>query len=185
MAQIGQFALALAFVVTMYSVAASLLGIRIKSDKLIASGRNAALAVFVAMTTSFAALAYLFVTSDFSISYVAEHSNRDLPMYFKISAIWSGQEGSLLLWGWMLTAYTALVVVQNWRKHTAMMPYVTAVLMGSSLFFTAMHLFVVNPFNQVVIVQADGTNIPFIPADGQGLNPLLQYVLNVIHPPTL
>lgn len=185
MAQIGQFALALAFVVTAYSVIASLLGIRRKNDKLIASGRNAAIGAFVSITTAFLCLAYLFVVSDFSINYVAQHSNRDLPIYFKISAIWGGQEGSLLFWGWLLTVYSALVVIQNWRKHTAMMPYVTAVLMGTSLFFTMMHLFVVNPFDQVVVPQADGSMAPFIPADGSGLNPLLQYILNAIHPPML
>src|SRR5438128_2579616 len=66
-----------------------------------------------------------------------------------------------------------------------MMPYVTAVLMGSSLFFTSMHLFVANPFNQIVTVQASGARLPFVPADGEGLNPLLQYILNAIHPPIM
>ena len=185
MAQIGQFALALAFVVTVYSIAASLIGIRVKHDKLIASGRNAAVGTFACLTTAFLCLVYLFVVSDFSINYVAGHSNRDLPLYFKISAIWGGQEGSLLLWGWFLTGYAALVMIQNWRKHTAMMPYVTAVLMGSSLFFTSMHLFIANPFNQIVSIGPGGARVPFVPADGQGLNPLLQYILNAIHPPVM
>ncbi len=185
MAQIGQFALALAFVVTIYSIAASLIGIRVKHDKLIASGRNAAVGTFACLTTAFLCLVYLFVVSDFSINYVAGHSNRDLPLYFKISAIWGGQEGSLLLWGWFLTGYAALVMIQNWRKHTAMMPYVTAVLMGSSLFFTSMHLFIANPFNQIVSIGPGGARVPFVPADGQGLNPLLQYILNAIHPPVM
>ncbi len=185
MAQTGQFALALAFIVTIYSIVASLLGIRLKNDKLIASGRNAAVGAFVCVTAAILALGYLFIVSDFSVNYVAEHSNRDLPLYFKISAIWGGQEGSLLFWGWLLTVYSALVIAQNWRKHTAMMPYVTAVLMGTSLFFTAMHVFVVNPFHQVAIIQPDGSSIPFIPQDGAGLNPLLQYILMVIHPPIL
>jgi cytochrome c-type biogenesis protein CcmF len=185
MAQLGQFALALAFVVTAYSIVASLIGIRVKNDKLIASGRNAAIGTFVCITTAITCLAYLFIVSDFSITYVAEHSNRDLPVYFKISALWGGQEGSLLFWGWLLTVYSALVLIQNRRKHTAMMPYVTAVLMGTSIFFTMMHLFVVNPFAQVVALQADGTRMPLVPADGQGLNPLLQYILMVIHPPIL
>lgn len=185
MAQIGQFALALAFVVTAYSIVSSLVGIRYKNDKLIASGRNAALGAFLSLTTAFVALSYLFVVSDFSINYVAQHSNRDLPLYFKISAIWGGQEGSLLFWGWVLSIYTALVVIQNWRKHSAMMPYVTAVLMSTSFFFTSMHLFVANPFNQVVTIQGDGSRVPFIPADGAGLNPLLQYILNAIHPPIM
>jgi cytochrome c-type biogenesis protein CcmF len=185
MAQFGQFSLALAFVLSAYSIVASLLGIRFKHDKLIASGRNAALGAFAGVTAAIVCLGYLFVVSDFSINYVAQHSNRDLPLYFKISSIWGGQEGSLLLWGWLLTVYTALVIVQNWRKHTSMMPYVTAVLMTTSIFFTAMHLFVVNPFNQVIMLQPDGTSIPFVPPDGAGLNPLLQYILMVIHPPIM
>ena len=184
-AQLGQFALALAWVVTAYSIVASILGIRFKNDKLIASGRNAALGTFVCITTAIVCLGYLFAVSDFSIKYIAAHSNRDLPVYFKISSIWGGQEGSLLFWGWLLTLYTALVVMQNWRKHSAMMPYVTGVLMSTSLFFTSMHLFAVNPFNQTVILQGATSPIPFVPVDGAGLNPLLQDIYMVIHPPML
>src|SRR5215468_12145290 len=185
MAQVGQFALALAFVVSLYSIAASLVGIRLKNDKLIASGRNAAVGVFFMITAAIGSLAYLFVNDDFSVAYIAGHSNRDLPIYFKISSIWGGQEGSLLFWGWLLTVYSALVIVQNWRKHSSMMPYVTAVLMTTSLFFTTLHLFAVNPFNQTVILQSLASPLPFVPRDGQGLNPLLQDVYMVIHPPML
>src|SRR3954465_6484851 len=173
-AQLGQFALALAWVVTAYAIVASILGIRFKNDKLIASGRNAALGTSVCITTAIACLGYLFVVSDFSIKYIAAHSNRDLPLYFKISSIWGGQEGSLLFWGWLLTLYSALVLALNWRKHSAMMPYVVAVLMATSLFFTSMHLFIVNPFNQTVFLQAASSPLPFVPRDGNGLNPLLQ-----------
>jgi len=185
MAQIGQFALALAWVVTAYSIVASLLGIRLKHDNLIASGRNAALGTFVCITAAIGCLGYLFAVSDFSIKYIAAHSNRDLPIYFKVSSIWGGQEGSLLFWGWLLTVYSALVIVQNWRKHSAMMPYVVAVLMGTSFFFTSMHLFIVNPFNQTVFLQSDASPLPFVPHDGNGLNPLLQDPYMVIHPPML
>jgi len=185
MAQIGQFALALAWVVTAYSIVASLLGIHLKHDKLVASGRNAALGTFVCITTAIACLGYLFAVSDFSIKYIAAHSNRDLPIYFKVSSIWGGQEGSLLFWGWLLTAYSALVIVQNWRKHSAMMPYVVAVLMATSFFFTSMHLFIVNPFNQTVFLQSNASPLPFVPSDGNGLNPLLQDAYMVIHPPML
>ena len=184
-AQIGQFALTLAWVVTAYSILASLLGIRLKNDNLIASGRNAALCTFACITTAMICLGYLFAISDFSMRYVAAHSNRDLPMYFKVSSVWGGQEGSLLLWGWFLTIYSALVITLNWRKHSAMMPYVIAVLMFTSLFFTSMHLFIVNPFNQTVIVQANSSPLPFVPLDGNGLNPLLQDPYMVIHPPML
>src|SRR5438876_3087520 len=184
-AQLGQFALALAWVVTAYSIVASILGIRFKNDRLIASGRNAALGTFACITTAIVCLGYLFAVSDFSIKYIAAHSNRDLPVYFKISSIWGGQEGSLLFWGWLLTVYSTLVIIQNWRKHSAMMPYVTGVLMATSLFFTSMHLFAVNPFSQTVILQSQMSPIPFIPRDGAGLNPLLQDAYMVIHPPML
>src|SRR5688500_11311448 len=183
-AQIGQFALALAFVVTVYSIAASVIGIRARNDKLIASGRNAAIGTFAALTAAILSLGYLFLTNDFSVAYIASHSSTDLPLHFKISSIWGGQEGSLLFWGWLLSIYTALVVFQNRRKHTAMMPYVTAVLMCTSLFFTCLHLFVVNPFKLSGI--QEGSNISlFRPEDGLGLNPLLQDALMVIHPPML
>src|ERR1051326_2077241 len=184
-AQIGQFALALAWVVTAYSILASLLGIRLKNDNLIASGRNAALCTFACITAAMICLGYLFAISDFSIRYVAAHSNRDLPIYFKVSSVWGGQEGSLLLWGWFLTIYSALVIGMNWRKHSAMMPYVIFVLMFTSLFFTSMPLFIVDPFNQTVVVQADSSPLPFVPRDGNGLNPLLQDPYMVIHPPML
>jgi cytochrome c-type biogenesis protein CcmF len=184
-AQLGQFALALAWVVTAYSVIASILGIRFKHDKLIASGRNAALGAAFCVTTAIACLGYLFIVSDFSIKYIAAHSNRDLPIYFKLSSIWGGQEGSLVFWGWLLTVYTTLVIIQNWRKHSSMMPYVTAVLMTTSLFFTSMHLFAANPFNQTVILASQMSPIPFVPRDGNGLNPLLQDAYMVIHPPML
>lgn len=184
-AQLGQFALALAWVVTAYSIIASLLGIRLKNDNLIASGRNAALGTFACITTAMICLGYLFAISDFSYKYIAAHSNRDLPMYFKVSSVWGGQEGSLLLWGWFLTIYAAMVITLNWRKHSAMMPYVTAVLMFTSLFFTTMHLFIVNPFNQAVILDPASSPLPFVPRDGNGLNPLLQDPYMVIHPPML
>src|SRR5215475_15130306 len=171
MVQVGQFALALAFVMTAYSIVASLVGIRLKNDKLIASGKRAAVGTFICITVAIASLGYLFVQSDFSVAYVASHSNRDLPIYFKIASIWGGQEGSLLFWGWLLTLYSALVVVQNWRKHSSMMPYVTAVLMTTSLFFTSMHLFVVNPFKLAGVGLPDGTENLFTRADGAGLNP--------------
>src|SRR4029453_17752142 len=141
MAQFGQFALAIAFIVAIYSIVASLLGIRARNDKLIASGRNAAVCTCISISTALFSLGYLFLTNDFSVAYVAAHSSIDLPLHFKISSVWGGQEGSLLFWPGFLTVYSALVIIQNRNKHQTMMPYVTSVLMGTSLFFPAMHLF--------------------------------------------
>lgn len=185
MAQVGQFSLALAFIVAIYSIVASLIGIRTRNDKLIASGRNAAIANCFAISAAVFTLAYLFYTNDFSVAYVAGHSSIDLPLHFKISSVWGGQEGSLLFWAWILTVYAAICIFQNRNRHRAMMPYVTAVLMGTSLFFTAMHLFVVNPFKLGGVQLPGGAVRLFHPADGDGLNPLLQDTLMVIHPPML
>jgi cytochrome c-type biogenesis protein CcmF len=185
MPQVGQFSLALAFIVALYSIVASLIGIRTQNDKLIASGRNAALANCFAISAAIFTLGYLFLVDDFTVAYVAAHSSIDLPLHFKISSVWGGQEGSLLFWAWILTVYAGLCIFQNRSKHRAMMPYVTAILMGTSLFFTAMHLFVVNPFKLGGVQLPGGAVRLFHPADGDGLNPLLQDTLMVIHPPML
>jgi cytochrome c-type biogenesis protein CcmF len=185
MAQVGQFALAVAFILAVYAIVASLIGIRARNDKLIASGRNAAICTCIAISTALLSLGYLFLTNDFSVAYVAAHSSIDLPLHFKISSVWGGQEGSLLFWSWILTVYSALVIIQNRNKHQTMMPYVTSVLMGTSLFFTAMHLFVANPFKLGGIQMPNGALSLFHPNDGAGLNPLLQDTLMVIHPPML
>jgi cytochrome c-type biogenesis protein CcmF len=185
MAQVGQFALAVAFVVAAYAIVASLVGIRARNDKLIESGRNAAICTCIAISTALFSLGYLFLTNDFSVSYVAAHSSVDLPLHFKISSVWGGQEGSLLFWSWILTVYSGLAILQNRNKHRAMMPYVTSVLMGTSLFFTSMHLFVANPFKLGGVQMPGGALSMFRPSDGAGLNPLLQDTLMVIHPPML
>src|SRR5262245_34830103 len=99
MAQFGQFSLALAFVVTLDSIAASLPGIIFKNDKLLASGPNATIGTLVCTTMPILSLAYLVMSSDPSIQCGAEHSKRELPLYFNISSLSGGQEGSLLLWG--------------------------------------------------------------------------------------
>src|SRR5678816_3081829 len=112
MAQLGQFALAIAFIVAIYTIVASLIGIRTRNDKLIASGRNAAICNTIAISTAIFSLEYPFPTNDFSVAYVAAHSSIDLPLHFKISSVWGGQDGSLLFWSWILTVYSALVIFQ-------------------------------------------------------------------------
>src|SRR5678816_60392 len=163
MAQLGQFALAIAFIVAIYTIVASLIGIRTRNDKLIASGRNAAICTTITISTAIFSLGYLFLTNDFSVAYVAAHSSIDLPLHFKISSVWGGQEGSLLFWSWILTVYSALVIFQNRNKHRSMMPYVTSVLTATSLFFTAMHLFVANPFKVGAIQMPNGALSLFHP----------------------
>jgi cytochrome c-type biogenesis protein CcmF len=111
---------------------------------------------------------------------VAEHSNRTLPVVYKFAAWWSGQEGSLMFWSWLLATYAAVVVLTNRRKHRDMMPYVVAVLSAVQTFFLLMNNFVANPFQMLAV---DKLIQPV--ADGSGLSPLLQYPAMAIHPPML
>ena len=185
MAEVGQVALALTFVTAIYAGVASFVGVRLGNERLVASGRNAVIGAFAALTTALVSLAYLFFTDDFSISYVVQNSSRAQPFFYKLAAIWGGQQGSLLLWSWIAGLFAALVTIQNRARHAAMMPYVIVVLMANLCFFVALNLFIVNPFQELVLTAPDGVQVAFAADDGRGLNPLLQYVLNVIHPPIL
>jgi cytochrome c-type biogenesis protein CcmF len=103
-----------------------------------------------------------------------------MPALYKFAAWWGGQEGSLLLWSWLLAGYAAVVVFTNRRKHRGIMPYVTATLMVTQCFFLVLNAFVASPFQMLAV----GRGITSV-ADGQGLNPLLQYPAMAIHPPML
>lgn len=175
MTDIGYFSLLVAFVVATYSAVVSILGTKTKKEELIASGENGVFAVGGLLTLTSAALIYAFITRDFGIQYVASYSSSDLPIFYTVTAFWAGNEGSLLLWGWLLALFASIVVVQNRRQNRELMPYVSAILMIIALFFLSLMVFVTNPFHR----------LPFPPPDGQGLNPLLQNPGMVFHPPTL
>src|SRR5260370_16539631 len=117
---------------------------------------------------------------DFRDSYDAQYSNRAMPLAYKFSAWWGGQEGSLLLWSWLLATYACVAVFTNRRKLRDVMPYTIAILMVTQTFFLILNAFVVSPFRMIA---SDGA-ITAVP-DGNGLNPLLQYPMMRIHPPTL
>ena len=108
---------------------------------------------------------------DFSLAYVAGHSSRALPLQYKISALWGGQEGSLLLWLLVLTAYAALAVWFAGRRARDLVVWVTPVLGGIAVAFTWLLVAVSSPFETIAA-----------PADGSGLNPSLQNPYMVIHP---
>lgn len=184
MENIGSFALILAFVLVFYSIAASLVGVLQKKERLQFSAYRATGAVWLLVTVSIGCLLYAFFTDDFRLQYVAGHSNRALPWYYKLSSLWSGQEGSLLFWSWILACYSVVAVWLNREKHRQMMPYVNAVLMTVLAFFLLMNNFITNPFTLLAVDNA-GRMIVQGPLDGNGLNPLLQYPAMAIHPPML
>jgi len=185
MADFGNFCLLLALCLSLYALIASLTGASLARRRVVWSGERAALAASAAALLAFGALLYLMLADDFATSHVANNSSRSLPVLYKISAIWGGHDGSMLLWVFFTALLSGLVIARNRRRHRDMMPWVVAVLMVNLAFFLALNLFLSNPFDQLVRISPDGATAPFVPADGRGLNPLLQYWAMVIHPPIL
>ncbi len=181
----GSFALILAFVCASYAVCAGIAAIVTRRPLLIKSARQAGMAVCILVTLGMASLVYLFFTDNFSMAYVVAHSNRDLPTFYKFAALWSGQEGSLLFWSWLLSLYVFSVLFTYRGKHPELMPYVGVVLAGVQLFFLIVNNFVASPFQVLGSAAANGALQLVAQADGRGLNPLLQYPEMVIHPPML
>jgi cytochrome c-type biogenesis protein CcmF len=184
MNEVGSVGLIAALAFAAYGVIAGALGGKLRSPRMVKSAERAAAAFFVSITLAIVALETQILGDNFHNAYVAAHSNRDLPLYYKIAVLWAGQEGSLLFWTWLLSVYGGLAVLLNRRKNRQLMPYVVAILMGTGLFFSSITFFVANPFGELSMVSAAGLQ-PFQPADGNGLNPLLQYHSMVIHPPML
>jgi cytochrome c-type biogenesis protein CcmF len=184
MNQVGSVALIAALAFAVYGVIAGAAGGKLRSPRIFRSAERAVVAFLIVITIAVVVLEFLIFTDDFHNSYVARHSNRDLPGYFKIAVLWGGQEGSLLFWTWLLALYAACATWYNRQKNRQLMPYAISMLMGTATFFSALIFFAANPFHELALVSATGME-PFRPADGGGLNPLLQYPQMVIHPPML
>ena len=180
MENIGALAVLLAFCLAIYAVVGSLTGKLRRNPFLIVSAERAVYGVWFLITLAAAVLVSALMTGDFRFVYVAEESNRAMPLIYKFTAWWGGQAGSLLLWSWLLSTYAAVVVFTNRRKHRDFMPYVVAVLSTVQTFFLILNTFVVSPFEMLAVDKA----ITAVP-DGNGLNPLLQYPAMAIHPPML
>jgi cytochrome c-type biogenesis protein CcmF len=180
MENVGSLAVLLAFCIAIYAVFASIVGRLKRKPFLVVSGERAVYSVWVLISLASGILVYSLITGDFRFSYVAQHSNRDMPLLYKTAAWWGGQEGSLLFWSWLLSTYSSVVVFTNRRKHRDMMPYVVGVLMTVQTFFLILNNFVETPFKMLAVDKLI-TSVP----DGNGLNPLLQYPAMAIHPPML
>ncbi|MGB9405533.1 MAG: heme lyase CcmF/NrfE family subunit [Candidatus Acidiferrales bacterium] len=181
----GSFSLLLALIAAAYAVGAGIAAIRTRKPLLIKSARHAGIAVFFLVTLAVVSLEYLFFTDNFSMAYVAEHSNRALPAFYKFAALWAGQQGSLLFWSWLLSIYAFLALFLNRKKHPELMPYVGVVVGCVQLFFLILNNFVASPFAVLGHAGTGGALQLVAQADGRGLNPLLQYPEMVIHPPML
>ncbi|CAN1535950.1 CcmF Cytochrome c biogenesis factor [Burkholderiaceae bacterium] len=173
--ELGQFSLVLAAVLSVLLGVLPLWGTLRPNPTLQALARPLALLQFVLVALSFACLAYAFLNNDFSVKYVANHSNSLLPKQYQFAAVWGGHEGSLLLWMLMLTGWAAAVALFSQTLPLVMVARVLGVMGLITVGFMLFILFTSNPFDRLFPV----------PADGRDLNPLLQDPGLVIHPPML
>ena len=174
-ASLGHFSLVLAFVLALYAVTASVVGARRGIAELVASGRYAAYLTFVVLGVATVVLVQAFISNDFSITYVAQHSSLAMPKIYTWVAFYAGNQGSLLYIALALAGLSTLAIRLAPLRVRPSMPYVTATLMGMLGFFLAVMLFLANPF---------ATQSP-APPDGQGINPLLTHPGMFFHPPML
>ncbi|MFN3715009.1 MAG: heme lyase CcmF/NrfE family subunit [Alcanivoracaceae bacterium] len=175
-AELGHFCLWLALALAILQSSLPIYGYVSGKPWLLAVARPAAILQWLFLTVSLLALAWAFYTHDFSIAYVAGHSNSKLPVGYRISAIWGGHEGSLLLWVWILALWGLLVAWLRGRVPADVHALVLSVMGMVGIGFLLFMLLTSNPFDR---------NLPWFPLDGGDLNPLLQDPGLIIHPPML
>ncbi|KPK95987.1 hypothetical protein AMJ80_02475 [bacterium SM23_31] len=184
MGDIGNFALIIAFALSIYTIFASVIGARKCRNDIIISAERSLVTGCVMVAVASLSIVILLLKSDFSYSYVTSYSNKDLPFFYKFAAFWAGQAGSLLFWLLILSIVSSVAVLQNKEHNRELMPYVMAAMSIVTLFFILVTLFIANPFDHWVVESETGTSL-FTAGDGNGLNPLLQHWAMVIHPPAL
>src|SRR3954451_9389565 len=181
----GSFTLVVALALALYSMVAGTAGVVLlrRGDpnrawaalKLRETSRRAGIAIFAAVTAAAIALLHAALTNDFSVAYILHHSNRALPLPYKFASLWSGQEGSLLFWAWLLSAYGLVLRVRH-KVDVRLVAHASVILALIQIFFLLLLNFAAHPFALM-----SGP----VAVDGNGLNPLLQYAEMVIHPPML
>ncbi len=174
--ELGHFALVLALCFFMALAVVPLIGTAVRNESLMSYSRPLTWGMFFFLSLSFGCLFYAFLTDDFSVKYVASHSNTALPTQYKASAVWGGHEGSLLLWIWILGAWTFAVSVLSRNMPVEVLSRVLAVMGIIGVGFSLFILMTSNPFNRY---------LPDFPAEGADLNPLLQDFGLIVHPPML
>src|SRR5690554_65556 len=168
---VGSAAVFIALALALYGLVAGLLGVHRQDARMQTSARFSAVAVFVAMTVAVIVMQVALLTDDFSVSYVAKTSRIASPVWVKVVTMWAALEGSILLWGWLLTGYTALLAVV--APNTTLRPWALVIMQGIQIFFIGVTSIVANPFSV----------LPFPPLDGPGPNPLLQnHWMMAVHP---
>ena len=175
-AELGNYALALSLAIAVLLAIFPLWGAEKGNAQLMALARPMTYGLFIVLSVSFGALFYLFAVNDFSVQYVVNNSNTTLPIYYRLSAVWGSHEGSLLLWIWLLSLWSAAVALFSKRLPQEAAARVLGIMGIISIGFLLFVLFTSNPFART---------FPDFPVDGKELNPLLQDVGLIFHPPLL
>jgi cytochrome c-type biogenesis protein CcmF len=171
---LGAGCLILAMCVAVYSGVAALIGTR-GDRRFVDSARRAVYAFAILLTICVVIVEAAFARTDLTFKVVADHSSTTTPDFYRFTAMWSSQEGSLLLWAWVLALTSSAVLFATRNKHREITPWANAVLMGLGAFFTGLMLFAASPF----------ARLDPAPAEGVGLEPLLRHPAMAIHPPML
>jgi cytochrome c-type biogenesis protein CcmF len=175
LADLGRPALLAALVMASAAIVLCALGAVRRRRDLTESGVRAIVAAAGLVSMAVIALVHALIVHDFSVEYVANYSSRSLTGRYTLAALWGGMEGSLLFWTLLLTAFSAIALVRTRATTTRLVAWAGAVLAGVTLFFLALLVGPADPF----------TRLADVPADGRGLNPLLQSPGMLIHPPLL
>ena len=173
--EVGTGALLVALVLALYGAVAAAIGGRRGRPAVVESAQHAALGVFVLVTAAMVLLIFAFLTFDFSVRYVATNTNLGTPFYYRITAVWGALEGSIVLWAWMLSVYTLVVILRHRTSARQLYPWVLTVMLSVMSFFLLVMTVSVPVFARLTP----------IPADGRGLNPLLQDSGMITHPVAL
>ena len=173
-AEVGNIALVLGLVVSLYVMFAAIFSQLKKRGEFLASAKHGTYVIAGLTTFAVVILEWALLTHQFRIEYVANHVSRDQPVLYTISALWGGQEGSLLFWVWLLSLFGVAVLIQHLRQRNHLIPWVLAFIAFTEAFFFALLVFITGPFK--LLSQT--------PVDGIGLNPLLQDPGMFIHPVT-
>ncbi len=173
--ELGSGAAFAALALAVWGAVAAAAGARTGRVALVESAQHAALAVFVLVTACFALLTYAFLAFDFSVRYVATNTNLGTPFYYRITGVWGALEGSIILWTWMLALYTLIVILRHRESAPELYPWVLTVMLSVIGFFLLVMTVAAPPFERLTPV----------PANGRGLNPLLEDTGMITHPVAL
>jgi cytochrome c-type biogenesis protein CcmF len=172
---LGAACLVLALLTALVAAGLALWGARRRDRRFVEASRRAIYGLCALLTICVVVIEAAFLRSDFSVALVADHSSTTTPTFYKLTALWSSQGGSLLLWAWVLSIASSVVLFLTRTRHREIVPWATAILGGLAAFFCGLMIFGANPFER----------LDPVPVEGAGLNPLLRHPMMAIHPVAL